>query len=282
MYLLISTGIMREILLEFDGISELVVILVESQTNAEFFWDNLSNMGRPADSIVYDKSPKESLHDFLILANRAKKLFDFDWDLSLLTQESFNIWHRDIELFDLSQHPPWSQDKGNLFIDLHRALHQAEPNNPNRLSRVRQSISVKWYGSSLPWPEVPNFECVTCQGDVVIDYPHVGKSPWISMLHNDNQNLKQSCKLADACPPCFIINLFGVNKTTQGKIINEVKSNQHSRLLEWYQANQDQLESMFTLEQMLNYHGQFCVGKIKDLSQLRLLQTAQLSTVKLV
>jgi len=280
----VNTRGMREIYLQFEGIPQIITVEVEPQCNAEFFWNNLSSMGRPADKISYNKSPKEKLDNFLKLAHEAKQLFSFDWTLSNLTQESFNLWHRDIERFDLSQHPPWSLYKGNLFIDLHDALHEVEPKNPYSKSQDRQTITVKWFSPSLPWPETPETKDVLAYGDIEVDYPHVGKSPWISMLHADNQNLQESCKLADACAPSFRINLVDYHKSLNGKNIdiNQIRSNQHKQLLQWYQDNHDQLESMFSPEQMLKYHGHFCVGKVKDLSQLPLLQTAPLNTVKLV
>jgi len=280
--LFINIYIVQEIYLQFDGISELITIIVEPQPNAKFFWDNLSRMHRPADSIQYNKSPAESLHNFLVLANKANQVLNFDWDLSQLTQESFNKWHRDIELLDPSQQPSWTQDQDHFFIDLHNALHEAEPNNPGRFVKNRTFIQVKWYDSSLAWPEEPTHECVLRRGDVTVDYPHVGKSPWISMLHGDNQKLQQSCRLADACAPGFFIFLEGVNELEFEKINNQQRSQQHSRLLEWYQANRDQLESLFSSEQMLSYYGNVRVGKVKDLSQLELLKKASFRTMRLL
>lgn len=273
---------MREIFLKFNSIEQPVIIVPESGSYVEFFWNNLIRLQRPADRITYQKTYNEVLQDFLVLANQAKQVFGFDWDLSRIDQTSFNQWHRDIECFDLSQHPPWSQQKGDLFIDLHLSLHQAEQNDSSRASLDRKLIGIKWFEPSVPWTTVPEFELAFCQGDVMADYPHVGKSPWISLLHKDVENLQQSCRLPDACPPGFNIHLVGVDESQRQQVAEKNKEEQYIRLSEWYDSNEAQLKSMFSKQQMLYYHGGVRVGRVKDLNQLSLIRCAELTGVSLV
>ena len=203
----------------------------------------------------------------------------------MLTQENFNLWHRDIENFDLSRYPPCTQEKDHFAIDLHSALHMIENrmldhSNPKKMFQ-RTSCSIKWFAPSLPWPEIPKFKSrlEVEKGDVIVDYPHVGKSPWISLENNDTTHLEQSCRLPDMCAPGFYIALVGAEypeKIKQQKIQQEKE-----QLILWYQENITVLEKMFTQEQMLIYDGVYCIGKIQDLEQIDLLKNENLTSVSI-
>jgi hypothetical protein len=266
---------MSTLSLKFDGIDEIVEIELDSTVNAEFFKNYLLEFKKPADVIWYPKSLKENTDDFLNKAIRARELFKFNWDLDNLTQDNFNLWHRDIETFDLSKHPPWSQEKGDFFILLHNALHCAE----NQIGfSDRDTIKIKWFAKSIPWPELPIFVPLSDLGigDIITDYPHVGKSPWVSYQNNDTTNLTQSCRLPDACPPGFAIWL-GTTVRNQQQIKND-----QQKLINWYQQNIDQLGELFTQDQMLTYNGEHRVGQIKNIEQLSLLKTANLTSVSVI
>lgn len=277
---------MSSIFLKFDSINDLVEIELESSTNAEFFKRYLLSFNRPADRIYCPQHPVKNIENFLVLANRAKQIFKFDWDLNNLSQENFNLWHKDIETFDLSRYPPWSQEKGDFFIDLHSALHDAESvelknNNENF---VRPIILIKWFEKSLCWPEIPNFvpDSDIRVGDVLTDYPHVGKSPAVCMEQNDDKHLAQSCRLPDACPPGFLIKLFQKDVQISKDEIYKRNNLQKLKLIEWYEKNIDVLSKMFTVDEMLAYNGQYRIGRIKNLDVIPLLQTDNLKAVSIV
>ena len=271
--------------LKFDSIKEIVEIELDSTVNAEFFKNYLLGFNRPADQLFYSQSAEQRLKDFLNKAQRAKELFNFNWDLTNLTQDNFNLWHRDIETFDLSKYPPWSQEKGNFFIALHTALHAAENliKNNNSSFFSRTMIQIKWFAPSVPWPETPNFKSrldVTA-GDIITNYPHVGKSPWVSFYNNDITNLQQSCRLPDACPPGFSIWLTN-HTITDTETKKKFQLEREQQLTSWYQQNIDQLEKLFTQDRMLAYDGEHCIGRLKNIKQLHLLQTSELTSVSIV
>ena len=270
--------------LKFDGINEIVEIELDSTVNAEFFKNYLLGFNRPADQLFYTQPAEQVLKDFLNKAHRSKELFNFEWDLTNLTQDNFNLWHRDIETFDLSKYPPWSQEKGDFFIALHTALHAAETLVNNNNSTVsRTMIRIKWFESSLPWPEMPKFKSTLdiAAGDIITDYPHVGKTPWQSFQQNDITNLQQSCRLPDACPPGLLIWLTNYTITdTETK--KKIQLKREQQLINWYQQNINQLETLFTQDQMLTYDGGYCIGRLKNIDQLHLLQTFDLTSVSIV
>jgi hypothetical protein len=268
---------MINLCLKFDSVNQPIEIEFESTPNAVFFSQQLNQFKRPADRIWYVKPPEQVIKEFLESANRAKKLFNFDWDLENLHQENLNQWHRDIETFDLSKYPPWSQEKGDFFQDLHNLLHLTEIAKRSPLTlNTRSRIQIKWFMPSLPWPTVPEFVSPNeiSAGDVVCDYPHVGKDPWASMTFNDNTNLKQSCRLADECPPGFVIIL---------KDLGKIDANHRQRqLIDWYNQNHKELQTLFSIEEMLQYDGYYKIGKIKNLNHIDLLKNADLNSVSIV
>jgi len=272
--------------LKFDNIDELVDIEFYSTVNAEFFKNFLLGFNRPADRI-FPPPNVNNLSTFLNKARRAVDMFKFDWDLTNVSQDNFNKWHRDIETFDLSKHPPWSQEKGDFFIDLHTFLHAAESDIVSKIISLpatgwRDIIKIKWFEKSIPWPEIPKFKSRLDieSGDIITDYPHVGKSPWICYKQNDSANLKQFCRLPDACPPGFDIILTG--KRLNADFKRNLIEKRQQQLIEWYQQNINQVGSLFTQDQMLTYDGVYCVGRLKNIEQVSFLQTANLTSVSIV
>jgi hypothetical protein len=270
---------MSTLSLKFNGIDTIIKIEIDSTTNAEFFKEYLKSFNRAADRIYYIKSSKQIQEEFLTKAHVACKLFNFNWYLTNLTQDNFNTWHRDIETFDLSKHPPWSEEKGNFFIDLHQYLHYAEPSNQSSSTLLpeRHFIQIKWFSESIPWPEKPIFIPRTeiRAGDVITDFPHVGKSPWVSFLQNDVENLQQSCKLPNACPPGM--NIVLTNYFKGGSVTVQQK-----QLVNWYQKNIDQLATIFTQEEMLTYDGEYRIGYLKNAEDLQLLKTVNLTDATVI
>ena len=58
--------------------------------------------------------------------------------------------------------------------------------------------------------------------------------------------------------------------------------NRQQQLLEWYRQNINQVESLFTQDQMLTYDGVYCVGRLKNIEQASFLQTSNLTSVSIM
>jgi hypothetical protein len=276
---------MHKLSLKFDGIKETINIVLDSSKNAEFFVNYLKSFNRPADSVSVHQPIDQQLENFLNAARQAKELFNFDWELTQLTKENFNHWHRDIETFDLSLYPPYTEEKGKFFVDLHSKLHLVENRiveNIKEFDFIRPSCSIKWFAPSVPWPEIPKFtpRLAVRTGDIIMDFPHVGKSPWTSFQNNDVENLIQSCKLPNMCAPGFVISLTENYFLEPDK--NKLIQQQRQQLIDWYQANVDTLSKMFSQEEMLTYDGEYCIGRLENPEQLELFQAANLKSVLIV
>lgn len=276
---------MHRLSLKFDGIDETINIVLDSSKNAEFFVSYLKSFNRPADSVSVHQPFDQQLESFLTKARQAKELFNFNWDLTRLTRENFNHWHRDIETFDLSLYPPYTEEKARFFVDLHSELHLIENRIVENLkdsNLIRTSCSIKWFAPSVPWPEIPKFipRLAVKTGDVIMDFPHVGKSPWTSFQHNDVENLTQSCKLPNMCAPGFVIAL--TEKYYSNHYLDKLIRQERQQLIDWYQTNIDTLGKMFSQEEMLAYDGEYCIGRLENLEQLTLFQTANFKSVSIV
>lgn len=274
---------MNTIKLRFGGIDQDISVTIYPDANSQFFWQNLLTYNKPADSIGIPLPPAATVCKFIDIAKEADELFQLNWDLTSLTQDNFNTWHRFIETFDLSKFPPWSQEKGDLFIQLHHALHAAEIAiaQNNNTTFVRKFIHFKWFGDSVAWPVVPTFQMQALKGEIIADYPHVGKSPWVCQVNNENNNLQQFCKLPDACAPAGQIMLVGNNEADLASDA-EIKQQRYTQLGKWYDDHIIQLATMFSKEKMLAHYGVQVVGRLTDLSQLDLLRNATITSAELV
>jgi hypothetical protein len=97
------------------------------------------------------------------------------------------------------------------------------------------------------------FDKTIAYGDVYLGYPHVGKSPEVCMLQNDNSNLKQTCRIHNKIVCDILISL--VNLTCKSD----------NQLLEWYDNNKI---TMFTKEEMLKYNGWAKIGEVINKDQI--------------
>ena len=71
-------------------------------------------------------------------------------------------------------------------------------------------------------------------------------------------------------------------KRLHANIKRTLLQNRQQQLLKWYQQNINQVESLFTQDQMLAYDGVYCVGRLRNLEQASFLQTASLTSVSIV
>jgi hypothetical protein len=268
--------------IKFVGFDDPVEILLEENVNVDFFSDALHSLNRPADDVGFIGTGGYSLEKilpiFLEHAQQAKKIFNFDWDIDVLSQENFNLWHRDIETLDLSHIKPYPFEKFQFFASLHNVLHNTETAYSTSLHFATkpppERLQVKWFEKSSPWLVKPKFDHSQLNpGDVVIDYPHVGKSPMVCLANNDNSILRQSCRLPDACPRSFHIIL--VHKGQSLEIL-------HQRLVQWYNTHEDQLKGLFTIEDMLNYAGEYKIGTLVNKNLIPLLQNSVITGASIV
>lgn len=210
------------------------------------------NLDVEPDKITHNAGISDS--DFAKKIRKANKLFGFDWPENPSTQEDFNMMHKDIETA--------SKDQADVLQDVHNDLHVKESNGS-----VASYIQIMWNESlgqfykkkpiSYDMPEnAEPFSKSIKYGDVYLAYPHIGKSPEICMLQNDESNLPQTCRLHNKIVCDIIISLA------------DITCNTDEQLLSWYDKNKI---TMFMKEEMLKYNGWAKIGEVinkKDLPSI--------------
>jgi hypothetical protein len=182
--------------------------------------------------------------EFAEKIKKANDLFGFDWPLIPDTQEKYNQMHKDIETA--------SEKTAGLLQNIHHDLHVKEAgNNATHIQVVWSESLGQFYrkkptGVAMP-PDAEPFEKELRRGDVYLGFPHVGKSPEVCMLHHDNSNLVQTCRLHDRITCDLLISITDQTCETDEKLIL------------WHEENKI---TMFTKQQMLKYNGWAKIGEV--------------------
>jgi hypothetical protein len=259
---------MSYIKLKFSGISNPVILDFEDNINAQHLLQVISNHSPVPNSVILrGRSGFDSLvKEFIPMVEKANQAYNLNWNVSNFNQLIFNAWHRDIENFDIAQFP---NDTGELMIRLHALMHRVENafNDPTNKNDTAGRIFVQWYADPFPYIEEPQIitEDKLQAGDVVAIYPHVGKSPHVCMMHNENSNLEKFCKLSNMSISGFEILLR--DGFSPARVQSDIE-----KLKVWYNNNVEVLSKMFSEETMLKYHGSYKLGQVRDASQIELLK----------
>lgn len=198
----------------------------------------------PHDEVLNDSQiDKEQFRQSILEAN---DLFGFNWPLYPNTQQEFNKMHKDIETAP--------KDKADVIQSVHNQLHVMESGGGVSQIQFAWNKSLGQFFKRKPvFKEMPkNAEPFAKQislGDVFLGYPHVGKSPESCMLHNDNENLLQTCRLHDRISPDIVIRIAeGTQYCDTDK-----------KLEKWYDDNKI---NIFSKQDMLKYNGWPVIGTV--------------------
>jgi len=199
--------------------------------------------------------------DFVKDIHTANELFGFEWPSNPRTQEEYNKMHKDIETAP--------KDKADMLQGIHNHLHVREAGG-NKISQIQivWSESLGQFYKKQPidydMPEdAEMFDKKIAYGDVYLGYPHIGKSPEVCMLQNDNTNLKQTCRIHNKIVCDILISLTSLNCETD------------NQLLKWYDDNKI---TMFTKEEMLKYNGWAKIGEVINKDQIEKMDRNNLTT----
>jgi len=206
-------------------------------------------------------APDELLDDaeisqetFTAQIKKANSLFGFDWPVNPATQEDYNKMHKDIETAP--------KDKADIIQSIHHKLHVRESggNRPSQIQIAWTKSLGQFYRKKAIFKEMPaDAEPFAKQikfGEVFLGYPHVGKSPESCMLHEDNRQLEQTCRLHNRIGTDIIIRIApGTHYCNTDK-----------KLEQWYDKNKI---DMFSKEDMLKYNGWSVIGEVVNKDELQ-------------
>jgi hypothetical protein len=175
----------------------------------------------------------------------ANKKFGFDWPTNPTTQNEYNQMHKDIETAP--------KHKADLLQSIHNHLHvrEAGDNGASQIQFCWTESLGQFYKKKPVLIDMPEdaepFSKKLKYGDVFLGFPHIGKSPEVCMLQNDNSNLPQTCRLHNKIVCDILISLVDRICDTD------------EQLLSWHGTNEI---TMFTKEKMLKYNGWAIIGEV--------------------
>jgi hypothetical protein len=188
-------------------------------------------------------------------------------------QVIFNQMHRDVEVKAGINNYEGLADHQRLLVDeLHWCLHSLEsPDAPKDYQFKPRDMFQITYRGELVRPEMPKdtvFKRELHPGEIMLDFPYVGKEPLYCMMHNDNDMLEQACKIIEHISFSWKMHL-PMHVATQWAAGPYWPKNYDQEMTTWYRQHQDRLDQMgYSVELMLARSG-FCpIGKIDDLSKL--------------
>lgn len=193
-------------------------------------------------------------------------------------QVIFNQMHRDVEVKAGINKYEGLEDNQRLLVDeLHWCLHSLEsPDAPKDYKfRPRDIIQITYRGE-LVRPEMPEdtvFSRSIDPGEIMLDFPYVGKEPLYCLMHNDNSMLEQACKIIQHISFSWKMHL-SPHTAQQWAGGPYWPKNYDKEMTEWYMQHKETLDSMgYSVPLMLARSG-FCkVGKITDTSKLEYIRT---------
>lgn len=150
---------------------------------------------QPEDAIRLDNYDL-SVERFNFLRTECDRLLGWIWSDLALTQENFNLMHKDLERLALiDQMPPIDHPAH----ELHQILHWLEDHGIDGLVRLMdmplQDLHFKNYNDGLiPITDFSIFKKNCAAGSIILDYPYVGRSPMSACEHRDSEEVSMTCR----------------------------------------------------------------------------------------
>jgi len=229
---------------------------------------------------------KYTINYFISLVDEANKTNTIDWSQYTIqpgvehykaNQLQFNLMHKDLEVVaGINKYAGLDDAQKKLVDELHCCLHSLEtteaPLDYKFTGRSFANISYYLNGpTDNHMPEPVQFARAIQPGEIMLDYPYVGKEPFFCMMHHDNSMLLQTCKMIDRISLNWKLHLNTNIGTHWGP--PPWPQDVDAALTDWFYANQSDMATLgYSLQRILDHTG-FCIpGKIDDLSKLEYLR----------
>lgn len=226
-----------------------------------------------------------NLQYFRSLLDQARNQGIFDWQHFQISpdlakrksnQVQFNAMHKEVEvLAGIQKYGDLDADERRLVDEIHHCLHALEAPDPMIEPGWRPRVFLAMrYDANIDrktlMPSDTKFKRYLAPGQVTLDFPYVGKEPLICLLHKDDSQLLQTCKVIDHVS--YTWNLFLGPGMTRN-IIPEQPHNIDAALTAWYEDHKADMEHLgYDLQKVLDRTGFCTVGEIDDKSCLKYLR----------
>ena len=230
---------------------------------------------------------KYTINYFITLIDQAAKTNTLDWSAYNIqagtefyeaNQAQFNLMHKDLEVVaGIHKYAGLDQSQMKLVDELHCCLHSLETSEAplDYKFTERHLASMHYFLNPLEDNQIPEpvkFSRVIRPGEIMLDYPYVGKEPFSCMSHHDNSKLQQTCKMIDRISYNWIMHLGDTDNTRWYPPPHT--DNVDEALTEWYYLNRADMDALgYSLQKILDHTGFCIVGRIDNLSKLEYMRT---------
>jgi hypothetical protein len=292
LYLAKSFGLnscMPKIYVEINQAVDFNIDIYDTPVGEKFFNQHVSTMARdPVRAVpVITDFTKFTLTYFLTLIEQACATGTVNWSAYQLlpgpenykaNQIQFNLMHKDLEVVaGLNHYAGLDEAQKNLIDEMHCCLHNLETTEAplDYVFSGRTFANISYFTNSPNNNEIPEpvqFARSIQPGEIMLDYPYVGKEPFFCMMHHDNSMLLQTCKMIDRIGLNWKLHLNTNIGTRWGP--PPWPDDVDAALTDWFYKNQADMATLgYSLQRILDHTG-FCIpGKIDDLSKLGYLRS---------
>lgn len=188
------------------------------------------------------------------LYTEANKHLGWNWDISDLSVDNLTVLHKDIEKLVGGGYGDIPAELDGLVHDIHFTLHSVETGN----SRGAW-LQLEWFndkGFSISPEEYPGKHKCT-PGDIKLQNPWVGHSPYMCYIQDDYKDLMMTCKFHDWTKPGLniMIEKYGDNID-----IPSIKR--------WFTNHSPEFVASHGWDTIESYIGEPVVGKVINLDDL--------------
>jgi len=260
------------------------VDIYDTPIGNQFFNQHLAAVARdPKNAVpVITDYTKYTINYFLKLVQQALDTNTLNWDNYTIVpgienyhsnQVQFNLMHKDLEIVaGLDHYAGLGQDQIDLINELHCCLHGLETIHAplDYKFEPRAIVNFSYFidnGTNNHMPEPTKFSRAMLPGEIMLDYPYVGREPIFCMIHNDNSILQQTCKMIDRISLNW--KLYTNNNTLKVWGPLPWPNDVDAELTKWYYEYQTDMEALgYSLQKILDHTG-FCIpGRVEDRSKL--------------
>ena len=282
---------MPKIYIEINQAIDFTISIYDTLVGEKFF--NQLVTIRKSDSVrsvpVITDFTKYTINYFITLIDQAARTNTLNWSAYNIqagaefyeaNQVQFNSMHKDLEvLAGIHKYAGLDDSQMQLVDELHCCLHSLETSEaPLDYKFTERHLANMSYfmnrGEDDQMPEPVKFSRVICPGEIMLEYPYVGKEPFSCMAHHDNSKLQQTCKMIDRISYNWKMHLGDYNNTRWYPPPAPAPDNVDEALTKWYYLNQADMDALgYSLQKILDHTGFCIVGRIDNLSKLEYMRT---------
>lgn len=283
----ISSFVVSSIYLEFNNECETWVDIYDTPLGEAFYQQHkqlkLNNAcyGQP---ILADHA-RYTISYFNRLVQQAQEVPGIDWyKYNILpgehnyhhNQQQFNDMHRDLEvLAGINNYQGLTNSQKSLMNELHCCLHTLETPAAKYMYEFRGRDFMQFkHDIAMTMSRIPQgtrFDRVIHQGQVILDYPYVGKEPMACLMHQDNTILQQSCRVVDHISAGWKTNVSTAEQKNWLPV--QFPEDIDSSLTSWYYDNIVDMNALgYDLDLVLARSGWPIVGQIRDMRKIKYLR----------